>query len=283
MMLLWFVCSVSASAASISINGWWGIDEEGCSDTDNQNRIALGKWKSSKGSIKFGEGKESIGLYDGKCVLSNKKESSTEITYQASCDLAEENYSGAARVNIKDSNNITLFYPGGDSEGTNLVRCDATEQPKAKNIAIVEPTKKTTVDYFIYKNSEAGFIIDLPEDVLYPEGESENGMEQAFKSSDKETVLFTYGEENKDHKTIKELYADGLNPSDKNEKVFTYKRLGKSWFVVSGYHNNNIFYQKTILSKTTGSVISFYFEHPKSQKPFYNNITVRMSKSFKEL
>ncbi|WP_020559827.1 hypothetical protein [Thiofilum flexile] len=108
-------------------------------------------------------------------------------------------------------------------------------------------------------------------------------MGQIFKSIDMSAILYTSGVGNVDDKGIDELYFDALNPDDKDEKVFTYKILGDNWFVVSGYHNNDIFYKKTILSDKSGLVLSFYFKFPKSKKSFYSDITVRMSKSFKAL
>jgi hypothetical protein len=278
-MLLAF--STASSANPTGINGWWGFDKNGCNDTDNQYRVALGKWKIDNDKIKFGEGKELIGLYDGTCDLSDKKENSNKIEYQASCNLEGENYTGIAKIKFNNLNSINLTFPGSNQEGIELVRCVTNEEVKDKQAKFTEPSNKK-IKYTSYKNSAAEFSIDVPQEILYPQGESGNHMGQVFKSTDMDAKLITYGEGNPNDMAIDDLYFDALNPDDKDYKVFTYKLLSDNWFVVTGYHNNNVFYKKTILSTNTGLILSFYFEYPKSKKSTYDDITIRMSKSFKE-
>lgn len=121
------------------------------------------------------------------------------------------------------------------------------------------------IKYKVYQNDAAEFTLDVPQEILYPQGESGNHMGQIFKSADMDAKLLTYGEGNPDDKTIEDLYFDALNPDDKNEKVFTYKIQKNNWFVVTGFHNDDVFYKKTILSKTTGLIISFHFKYLKSK------------------
>jgi hypothetical protein len=174
-----------------------------------------------------------------------------------------------------------LTFPGSNQEGIELVRCVTNEEVKDKQAKFTEPSNKK-IKYTSYKNSAAEFSIDVPQEILYPQGESGNHMGQVFKSTDMDAKLITYGEGNPNDMAIDDLYFDALNPDDKDYKVFTYKLLSDNWFVVTGYHNNNVFYKKTILSTNTGLILSFYFEYPKSKKSTYDDITIRMSKSFKE-
>ena len=139
------------------------------------------------------------------------------------------------------------------------------------------------VTYTTYKNGAAEYAIDIPDDILYGQGELGNHMGQVFKSADMDAKLFTYGEGNPDNQAIDDLYFNELNPEDKDEKIFTYKALGDDWFVVTGFHGDDVFYIKTILSESTGMIKKFYFSYPKSKKTIYDKITIKMSKSFKEL
>ena len=131
-----------AYSDSTNINGWWGFDKNGCNDTDNQYRVALGKWKMEKDGIKFGEGGESIGLYDGGCELSHKKITENKIEYQASCDLEKEKYNGIAKITFIDINNINLIFPGGNPDGINLVRCSTeakvTTERRSKDVTDID-------------------------------------------------------------------------------------------------------------------------------------------------
>jgi len=121
------------------VDGWWGwdFDKNGCNDVDNQYRVALGKYKQLKriGSepgygIKFGEGSEKIGMYDGGCDLSEKKVIGNRIEYRASCEFEHEKHSGPAIITFIDKDNIYLKTPSFDpeSKGIGLVRCDAPSQ-----------------------------------------------------------------------------------------------------------------------------------------------------------
>lgn len=144
-------------------------------------------------------------------------------------------------------------------------------------------TLATDFTYTTYENGAAEYAINVPQSVLYPQGESGNHMGQTFKSADNKAKLFTYGEGNPDNKTIDDLYFDAINPEDKNDKVFTYKTQKDNWFVVTGFHKDKVFYKKSILSASSGLILSFYFEYPKAKKTLYDAMTINMSKSFKEL
>jgi hypothetical protein len=49
----------NSSSVSKDFSGWWGITPEGClDDVDNKYRVALGRWKSENGKVKFGIDKE---------------------------------------------------------------------------------------------------------------------------------------------------------------------------------------------------------------------------------
>lgn len=139
------------------------------------------------------------------------------------------------------------------------------------------------ISYTTYQNGAAEYAIDIPDDILYGQGESGNHMGQIFKSADMDAKLFTYGIGNPDEKMIDDLYFDELNPEDKDERVFTYKKMSNNWFVVTGFHQEKVFYTKTILSESTGLIKKFYFEYPKTKKSTYDDITIKLSKSFKEL
>lgn len=141
MFILLFL-TTSAYSDSININGWWGFDNNGCNDADNQYRVALGKWKIEKEGIKFGEGSESIGLYDGTCELSNKKISKNKIEYQASCNLENEKHNGIVKITFNNIDNINLVFPGGNPDGSNLVRCitesKVTTERKSKDMPDID-------------------------------------------------------------------------------------------------------------------------------------------------
>ena len=62
-------------------------------------------------------------------------------------------------------------------------------------------------------------------------------------------------------------------------KKITYKVSRSNWFVISGYENENIFYEKTIFRND--EFMTFEIEYPKDQKSIFNPIAAKISKSFK--
>jgi len=135
--------------------------------------------------------------------------------------------------------------------------------------------------YANYHNQRFNYSIAYPKDILYPQGESDNGDGQKFLSKDADAILTVYGSNNVLNQTLADLYLEESKGGtyDSPKKVVTYKVLKNNWFVVSGYNSGKIFYQKTILNKDQFK--SFYFEYPASKKKIYDPITKHIASSFK--
>ncbi len=135
--------------------------------------------------------------------------------------------------------------------------------------------------YLTYHNVRFDYSIDYPKDVLFPQGEADNGDGQKFLAKNADASLLVYGSNNSLGQSLEEIYLEesrGGTP-DHPKKVVTYKVLKNNWFVVSGYNSGKIFYQKTIFN--AGQFKTFLFEYNESQKKFYGPITKRLMKSFK--
>ena len=105
------------------IDGWWGFTKEGCNDTDNKYRVALGKWERTDKGIEFGKGSnDSIGMYDGGCDLFGKSTKLGTISYEAKCEFEHEKSGGVAKITFTDKDNITLIVPSMNP--LSLVRCN---------------------------------------------------------------------------------------------------------------------------------------------------------------
>jgi hypothetical protein len=135
--------------------------------------------------------------------------------------------------------------------------------------------------YHTYYNSRFGYSIAYPKNILYPQGESENGDGQKFLSKDADASLIVYGSNNVLNESLEDLYfKESRGGMDENpKKIVTYKVLKNNWFVVSGYNSGKVFYQKTILYKD--QFISFHFEYPESKKNIFDPITKHIASSFK--
>ncbi len=161
-----------------------------------------------------------------------------------------------------------------------------THEEKSDTIPEYKVPAKATLSYKTYCNARFGYCIEYPSEILYPQGESGNGDGQIFKSKDAENALIVFRDfrDNIDpdiQYTIEMAFNEdtwGNNP-DFPKKVITYKKLGESFFVVSGYNNGKIFYQKTILSDT--QLVTGILVYKESDKEIYNSIAESVFSSFR--
>lgn len=142
------------------------------------------------------------------------------------------------------------------------------------------------IKYETYCNGKFGFCVDYPVGILYPQGESGSGDGQIFKSKDAENTLRVYRDfrDNIDPDTtynIETAYNEDSrgNIPDKPKRVITYKKLEKSFFVVSGYNNGKIFYQKTIMSNN--QLATCIIEYREVDKKMFNVFSEKIFNSFK--
>ena len=160
------------------------------------------------------------------------------------------------------------------------------QQDKTQRSDTISKTTEEEIKYETYCNQRYNFCIDYPSGRLFAQGESDSGDGQTFKSKDADNTLKVYRDFrdniNPDQTyTIEDAYNEdsrGNNP-DKPKRVITYKKLGKNYFVVSGYNEGKIFYQKTAI--TSGELKTCLLEYKEIDKEVYNKISDRIFKSFK--
>jgi hypothetical protein len=132
-------------------------------------------------------------------------------------------------------------------------------------------------NYKTYANARFKYSISYPADLLVPQGESANGDGQVFREKSASSVVMrVYGGYNAQNETLKSRYADLI---DKWRNGVTYKVIRHDWFVVSAMVNGKIHYQKTILRGDTFK--TFEIEYDAVRGKTYNDVTDRISKSFK--
>ena len=130
--------------------------------------------------------------------------------------------------------------------------------------------------YDTYHNDRFDYSIEYPKDVLFPQGESDNGDGQKFLSKDADASLIVYGSNNALKQSLEEVYREESRGGTAG--VVTYKVLEDNWFVVSGYNSGRVFYQKTIFHDDV--LKTFVLEYDESQKELYDPIAKRLATSF---
>ncbi len=143
------------------------------------------------------------------------------------------------------------------------------------------------IKYKNYLNQKYGFSVDYPSEILTPEGESDSGDGQVFRSkktpNNTLTVYRDYlGLTDPDTKLTLEIsyknYLNALNEKG-NGRTITYKKLNKTFFVISGYNaNGDIYYQKSVL--VDGNLCTCLLEYRVQDKAIFNKVSERVFKSF---
>lgn len=127
-------CSKDSTKNKVDLTGWWALDGklENCQDTENQYRVALGRYQVTENGVEFGSGNEMIGMYGYACKLSNRTQSDKNvIEYDASCDGEDFSEKGKTYFVIKNNDTINLALPNSH-KGISLSRCPV-ENKKPSN------------------------------------------------------------------------------------------------------------------------------------------------------
>lgn len=179
-----------------------------------------------------------------------------------------------------------------------LVSCTAknNNEPAANNTIPPADTGKATVvntpaqpalSFGSYCNNRFDYCIDYPKDTIYPQPESQNGDGRVFKNKNGDKVLTVYGHwamnTDGEDMTLRQQYENDLQGNDEpegnNNRTITYQKLGTDYFVISGYQDKKIFYQKTILKN--GAFCYAILRYNESDKALYDKVSERIFSSFK--
>jgi hypothetical protein len=123
-----------------------------------------------------------------------------------------------------------------------------------------------------------GFSVRYPSDLFEPL-KSDTPSFHYFISRDGDSKLFVGAWNNLDGRTpagVKQWLLENGQGGD----TVVYEPHGRSWFVLSGYHQQKIYYEKVMFS-CGGSVVSIFgINYPTAQRKMYDAIVERMEDAF---
>jgi hypothetical protein len=131
-----------------------------------------------------------------------------------------------------------------------------------------------------YSNVRFQYAICYPENLLIPEGESENGDGQKFRGEGG-ARLIVYGQNNALHQKLTDVLAETQSRLAGRSGKVTYKRVKSTWFVVTGLNGPTIFDAKTIY--THGQFKSFEVVYDRSWAAVYSPVVRHMNMCFTDL
>jgi hypothetical protein len=131
-----------------------------------------------------------------------------------------------------------------------------------------------------YKNERFGYTLSYPSNVFSRQPPADNGDGQSFLTADGRAKLVVFGAANRENFTPSK-YRETILREFGGYDQMDYSPTGKTWFVLSGFRGENIYYQKVMFS-CGGSVINVLsVTFPRAEKKFYEGLVEVMEDNFK--
>jgi hypothetical protein len=134
--------------------------------------------------------------------------------------------------------------------------------------------------WITYKNERFGYSLYYPSKIFLPGELPDNGGGQTFTTEDDSAKIVVFATLNSEkfspaeyRKTILEEFG-GYDRMD-------YSPTGQTWFVLSGFRGENIYYQKVMFSCGGRVINALSITFPTVDKPFYEPLIEAMEDRFR--
>lgn len=135
----------------------------------------------------------------------------------------------------------------------------------------------SAAEWEVYRNARFGTTVDVPADVFRPLPAPDNGDGQRFESADGRASLTVFAGNNVERRTLRQLIQAA--ESDATGERITYRKAGRSWFVISGFRGDDVFYRKLLLSEGGRVGHTVELVYPAAEKATYDRLTARIANS----
>lgn len=152
-------------------------------------------------------------------------------------------------------------------------------------LAFVVCTLATGVDaapqnWTEYRNDRYGLSLEYPAEVFVVERQTEAGDGQVFVAAEGDARLLVGGLLNERGYSAAS-YQDYIARHSYGDYKLGYRRLGQTWFVLSGEGNGRIFYEKVMFTCGGRLINSFAMIYPADQRHIFDPIVERVEDTFK--
>lgn len=131
-----------------------------------------------------------------------------------------------------------------------------------------------------YQNARFGYSFYYPA-ALFDAGElSESGGGQTFNSKDKRAKIVVFGTRNSENFSPAEYRKVILQEFGGYDRM-DYSPTGQTWFVLSGFRGENIYYQKVMFSCGNKIINALSITFPTAEKPVYERLVEIIEDKFK--
>ena len=131
-----------------------------------------------------------------------------------------------------------------------------------------------------YRNERYGFSLSYPADLFVVERTAEAGDGQVFVATDADARLLV-GALSNDSGYTPATYQDYIARHSYGQYQIGYRRLGKTWFVLSGEGGGKIFYEKVMFTCAGRLINSFAMIYPSDQRHLFDPVVERIEDTFR--
>jgi hypothetical protein len=147
-------------------------------------------------------------------------------------------------------------------------------------LATICSASAATPPWPIERDAGLGFNFTYPRDLFQPtEGDGKPSFHY-FVSRDSE-AKFMVGAWNNEAGQTPHEFKRWLLANTGGYDEMTYVPRGRTWFVISGYRGDDIYYEKVMFSCGGGVVNVFAISYPKHQRGLYDPVVEQMEDSFR--
>lgn len=135
-------------------------------------------------------------------------------------------------------------------------------------------------DLQTYRNERFGFQMRYPSPLFKPGKVRDDGAGQTFVTDDGAAKIVTYAALNDENLTLRD-YRQTLMVEYGGYDLLDYQPQGKTWFVLSGFRGDSIFYEKIMFSCGSRVINVLAVSFPTAQKPSYERVVEQLENDFK--
>ena len=134
--------------------------------------------------------------------------------------------------------------------------------------------------WITYQNARFGYSFSYPA-ALFDAGQlPENGGGQTFNSKDGRAKIVVFGTQNGENFTPAEYRKVILQEFGGYDQM-DYSPTGQTWFVLSGFRGDNIYYQKVMFSCGNKIINALSITFPTTEKAFYERLVEIIEDKFR--
>ncbi len=131
-----------------------------------------------------------------------------------------------------------------------------------------------------YKNDELGYSFYYPSTFFEPQAIAGASDAKTFLSPDKRAKIVVSAVQNDEGFTLASYRSTILGDFGGYERL-DYSPKGRTWFVLSGYRGENIYYQKVLFSCSNQVINVFSITFPVADRTFYEGVIEVMEDNFR--